>query len=279
MYISYELPLEYYDGNNRASNDYTYCYADKYLLYPEYRKFINTARHVLIDSKNVDRYLYKDILKELGVTRHIPVGDTLEEQLDFSKSLNNEHSIPYVRLHGSTMYDMYSDAIKIYNLFGQHCIIMVPATEEGLKNTRDEAGYFNATDIDYEPLRMALNRKILMKDLLNRLPDVYFHLDGCLSLSEFLPWGDNMQSYRICSLNTSHPVDMTVTGCCNKYNWGFFTHNGKKHPMIEYCPENVPYYFADDFTALKNSDIHRASFDTDLRNNIDYFTSIVKKEY
>ena len=146
-------------------------------------------------------------------------------------------------------------------------MIAIPFGDNSFKNTNAEVGYFNEEDVPYEPLRMALNRKMFLKTYATVLKDRKIHLLGCKSLAEFDAWNSNFDKSNIVSLDTSHPVAMSLEGPCNTYRWGFFNpEKGIKMAMHFYKP-----------SFLIDKNFETTYINVDLDDNVKYFQNYVKE--
>lgn len=282
MMISYQFPLQYVDKYSAEFNEFLYCQLDKYFQHPQYKKTmdrLSQTRTILIDPNGLSDERYLDSLgKFKNPVIYIIDQNDPQACYDFYQKAKKilKTAFPCVEIKGSSLFEMYKFASDSVKLLGPNIFFVVDANTEGLKNPLEEEGYFNATDIDYEPLLMAQNRRIFIKEIIHRFPLCCIYLRGCKCLAEFSAWSTNFDMGSLMGLIASHPIDMIVEGSCNFYDWGFFRHNGRKHPMTEYYPENVPDYFDMDFDALKASSIHRVSFEEDMRRNIEYFGKVVE---
>lgn len=289
--ITHEFPLQFYlDGTAEKLTDYDYCLVHRYLDTPEYAEYMRNAvqkgRTVYLDNSlyelgsawnNED---YVKVIKELKPTYYMLPDvfaggpENMNSQLGFL-SLYKEELEPSIAIaipHSTSLTSLGLQLSKFCELLPKEVMIAIPFGDNSFKNTNDEVGYFNSKDVAYEPLRMALNRKMFLKTQASTLRDRKIHLLGCKSLAEFDKWNSNFDKSNIVSLDTSHPVALTLEGPCNTYKWGFFNPDqedkGIKMAMHFYKPT-----FLIDKHFYETGDVYN---NNDIVENIEYFQNYVR---
>lgn len=280
--ITHEFPLCYYlNGTAEKLTDYTYCLVHRYLENKDYRDYmkdqVRKGRVVYLDNSLYelgtawDQEAYANVIRELEPTYYMlpdvfTGGDAnIISQFRFIASHMNLPSKPIAIPHSMSLIQLGLQLEEFCNKLPLNVMIAIPFGDNSFKNTNSEVGYFNEEDIPYEPLRQALNRKMFIKTYADILKDRKIHLLGCKSLAEFDNWNSNFNKANIVSLDTSHPVAMTLEGPCNTYKWGFFNPEaGKKMAMHFYKPI---------FLIDKNFE---TDYNIDLTENVEYFQNYVK---
>ena len=282
--ITHEFPLCYYlDGTAEKLTDYTYCLVHRYLENEDYRNYmkdqVKKGRIVYLDNSLYelgaawDQEAYADVIRELKPTYYMLPDVFLggEEnklsQFGFLSSHRDLPSTPIAIPHSTSLIHLGMQLEEFCRELPPEVMIAIPFGDHSFENNNDETGYFNANDIPYTPLRQAQNRKMFLKTYADVLKNRQIHLLGCKSLAEFDDWNSNFDKSNIVSIDTSHPVAMTLEGPCNNYEWGFFNpfRNGIKAPMHWYKPEFlIDKHFED-------------KFDINLTDNVLYFQGYVRR--
>lgn len=280
--ITHEFPLHYYlDGTAERLTDYDYCLVHRYLDTPEYADYMKNAvkkgRIVYLDNSLYElgsawkQEDYANVIRELNPTYYMLPdvftggNENKKSQYDFLAKYKDLPSIPIAIPHSTSLVSLGIQLNEFCRDLPAEAIIAIPFGDNSFKNRKDETGYFNSKDIPYEPLRMALNRKMFLKTYRETLKDRKIHLLGCKSLAEFDSWNSNFDKSNIVSLDTSHPVALTLEGPCNTYKWGFFNpEKGIKMAMHFYKPI---------FLIDKHFKIN---YNIDVTENVEYFQNYVK---
>lgn len=287
MRITHEFPLQFYlNGFAEAYTDYDYCLVHRYIENKEYRDYmreqVNNGRIVYLDNSlyelgsSWDSEEYARIIKDLNPTYYMlpdvfdDAEKNIESQLDFYKRYSNLKSIPIAIPHAKDVITLGMATSELCLKLPSEAMIAIPFADNSFKNEKCLEGYFNPLDIPYEPLRQAINRKLFLKTASSVLKDRKIHLLGCKSLAEFDNWGSNFPKDNIVSLDTSHPVAMTLEDNFNYYDWGFFTLDKIKMPMHCY----KPIYLIDKHF---NDSFDMNSIQEDLERNINYFQEYVNR--
>ncbi len=133
-------------------------------------------------------------------------------------------------------------------------------------STKKVSVNFNSKDIKYDPLRQALNRKLFLGTWRHVLGNRKIHLLGCKSLAEFDDWWSTFPKENIVSLDTSHPVALTLEGPCHHYHWGFF--------LLDDGTKMASHFYKPSFLIDKHFE---EKFDEDLLPNLEYFQNTVRR--
>lgn len=282
MKITHEFPLCYYlNGTAEKLTDYTYCLIHRYLDNKDYKRYMKDqvakGRIVYLDNSLYELGLawnsegYAKIIKELKPTYYMLPDvfsgglENKNSQFDFLARYGNLPSNPIAIPHAKTLTELGMQTASFCKELPEDVMIAIPFGDSSFKNLNNEVGYFNKEDVPYEPLRMALNRKMFLKTNHFLLKNRKLHLLGCKSLAEFGSWNSNFNKENIVSLDTSHPVALTLEGPCNYYKWGFFNpEKNIKMPMYFYKPT---FLIDDNF---------EESYNIDLTENVEYFQNYVK---
>lgn len=272
MIISYDFPTCFLSYNKEMP----FCSAQRYLLDKEYREYFQKEKNVILGDKtatlfsNLSEEDYAKVIYQLNPSYYfLPYSENVEKQIDFYRK--GFTSIPIATSTGKNIMEVFKCIEQLDEDLPAEALISIPYNLEMLKNKQKDIGYFTEKDISFEPLRMAVNRKLLLKDIASTMKKFNRKvcLFGCYTLTEFDNWGSNFDKTFISNLITSHPVIMTLEGPCNHYRWGFFVDNNKMMPMKHYCPQK----YIEFYTGI---DPEEVSIDQ-LEENIEYFTDIAQR--
>lgn len=252
--ITHEFPLCYYlDGTAEETTDYDYCLVHRYLENKAYHNYmkgqVKKGRIVYLDNSLYElgeawsKEEYANVIRDLKPTYYmlpdvfIRGDENKLSQYNFLATYKDLPSTPIAIPHSTSLIGLGLQLQEFCKDLPPEVMIAIPFGDNSFKNTNREVGYFNEEDVSYEPLRMALNRKMFIKTNSHVLIDRKIHLLGCKSLAEFDLWNSNFNKSNIVSIDTSHPVALTLEGPCNTYRWGFFNPDkNTKMPMHFYKP-------------------------------------------
>lgn len=304
MLITHEFPLQFYlDGTAEKLTDYDYCLAHRYLSNEKYRSYmkeqVSKGRKVYLDNslyelgKAWDDEEYVSIIKDLqpfcymlpDMFRNFE-GNILS-QVEFYKrhpELSSFfNSIPVIIPHANSLKNPDDNLIRSINILRDEIktkvMIAIPFADYSFENPDNSEDYFTEEDIPYIPLRQAYNRKLFLDYHSKELSCNQIHLLGCKSLAEFDLWSNDFNKGSIFSLDTSHPVAMTLEDRELVYNKGLFTpsigkdykkeNSLRKYPMHQYkSPYLIDAHFEDSFDK---------SIYSPLKKNIEHFQNHVRK--
>lgn len=278
--ISHEFPNYFYqEGYAEDFTDYDYCLVHRYLSNPSYREYMLNAkkngRCLIIDNSlfeigsafSSDEYIR--VIKELNPTYYVlpDVFDNYEEniksQIDFYNKCGKEvDSIPIAPLHSKDNVEDLIRAFKIFDeTFPKEVMIAIPFGSGSFKES-----YIKSSMIEYEPIRMALNRQFFLKeyaDLFNN-SGRKFHLLGCKSLAEFESFGLTFDKRFIKSIDTSLPVAYALDKNIENNEWCFNDRINVDNLKIN------PFWYKPKYLIDKHFD------DVDFGDNILYIISIME---
>ena len=269
MKISYDFPNCFLSLNE----DVVFCDARRYKSDIKYRQYFQDKSNVILGFDPNSPYVeseYEEIIYQLAPKYYfLPYMDNMEKQLDFHRK--GFKTTPIATPTGRGLMDILASIRYLDHHLPKEALISIPCNLPMLENNQGDVGYFTERDIPYQPLRMAVNRKLLLKDIASLMIqlDRKACLFGCFTVAEFDDWGSNFDKSFITNLITSHPITMTLEGPCNHYTWGFFIDKKKLMPMKHYCP-NVSI---NQFCAMDPEEISLKQ----LAENINYFTKIVQR--
>lgn len=299
MLITHEFPLQFYlDGTAERLTDYDYCLAHRYLSNEEYRSYmknqVSIGRIVYLDNSlyelgkawNVEEYV--DIIKDLNPSYYMlpdmfrDFEGNIESQVRFYNKYFDLNSKPIVIPHANSLSNPADNLmLSIHRLrksINPYVMIAIPFADYSFENPDNSKGYFTEEDIPYIPLRQAYNRKLFLEYHCEELLCNQIHLLGCKSLAEFDLWSNDFNKKNIVSLDTSHPVAMSLEDKGLTYNKGLFTPSiGKDYKREDTCriysmhqyksPYLIDTHFEDSFG--------RAIYEP-LKKNVEYFQNYVR---
>ena len=287
MKISHEFPLEFYlQGIAENNTDYDYCLVHRYLDTPEYKSYMlhakSVGREIILDNslyelgEAFDQDIYIEVVKELKPTYCIlpDVFNKKEENLNSQISFYNKYSevfkennvLPMAIPHGVVISDIVESIKILKEKLPENTKIAIPFGSEAFNNSSKVEGYISEDEVDYGPLRQAMNRNLFLSNYGNLLRDRKIHLLGCKSLSEFSNWIDD--AFFIDSIDTSLPVTMTFEG--NRF--------GTENLIDVGSCKVLPNVYKPSFLIDKNfnnKDLINTTDLEDLVYNIKYFRDVV----
>lgn len=301
MLITHEFPLQFYlDGTAESSTGYDYCLAHRYLNNENYRSFmkrqVTKGRIVYLDNslyelgKAWNSEEYKDVIKDLNPTYYMLPdmfknfeGNIKSQFTFYHKYGTTLNSKPIIIPHANSLSNPDDNLLlsisRLRECVPEGTMIAIPFADHSFENPDNSEDYFTRRDIPYIPLRQALNRKMFLSRHRFELANDKLHLLGCKSLAEFDIWDSDFDKNNIVSLDTSHPVAMTLEDENHTYSEGLFTpvigkdymedEVSRKYPMHQY---KSPYLIDAHFEDYFNDDIYEP-----LKKNIEYFQSYAKK--
>ena len=299
MIITHEFPLQFYlNGFAESLTDYDYCLAHRYLNNEKYRDYmknqVSKGRIVYLDNslyelgKAWNSEEYVDIIKDLNPTYYMlpdmfkNLEKNIESQVNFYKKYSNLNSKPIIIPHANSLNNPNDNLMlsinKLRDGTNPCAMIALPFADYSFENPDNMEGYFTEEDIPYIPLRQAYNRKLFLEYHHNELSNNSIHLLGCKSLAEFDLWSNDFNKSNIFSLDTSHPVAMTLEDKGLVYSKGLFTPSiGKDYKREDVCriysmhQYKSPYLIDDHFEESFNKYIYEP-----LKKNIEYFQNCVR---
>lgn len=291
MLITHEFPLQFYkNGFAKKTTDYDYCLAHRYISNKEYREYMKDqvikGRVVYLDNslyelgKAWDSEEYAKVIKDLEPRFYMlpDVFDNPEENIKSQISFYEKHLVEGYRScviiipHSNTLSGLMESINKLKEGIKSYDMIAIPFADYSFENKNKDKEYFTEEDISYAPLRMAYNRKLFLEKYHKELKNDRIHLLGCKSIAEFDLWSNSFNKNNIVSLDTSHPVAMTLENKYLTYNKGTFRDNGKLYP--NHCYKSnylIDKHFEDSFEDSFENTIEKA-----LKKNIEYFQTQVR---
>ena len=290
--ISHEFPNYFYqEGYAENFTDYDYCLVHRYLSDPSYKEYmlnmkkqgriiyLDNSLHEIGSSFSGDEYI--KAIKELNPTYYVlpDVFDNCEEniksQIEFYHKYGEEvNSIPIAPLHSKDSVEELIKAFKIFDeTFPKEVMIAIPFGSGSFKES-----YIRSSMIEYEPIRMALNRQFFLKEYADPFNNSgrKFHLLGCKSLAEFESFGLTFDKSFIKSIDTSLPVAYTLDKEIENNEWCFndrITVDNLKINPFWYKPKYLIDKYFDD-ADFGNDILYIISI---LENNIGWFQDDVRR--
>ena len=231
MKISHEFPLQFYKNDFAEKyTDYDYCLVHRYLKNDEYKSYFLNAkkkeRQIFLDNSlyelgsSFSGDTYANVIKELKPDYYFlpdvfnSYYPNIKSQIDFYEKYKDLPSKPIAIPHGISVSELI-EAVRCFgnyfNKAGVEFRIAIPFGSAAFDNTTIvDPWMYKKNEINYDPLRMAYNRKRFIWMYSNELSKYEIHLLGCKNIAEFDIWENAFKKDFIKSIDTSLPVAMTL---------------------------------------------------------------------